>query len=199
MSKESIVTKALQCIDEVYPFDNDTNMDGFPTEAFIDEVVRWVIDVVPPSKLTIRQNLEFETDSVSLDAEGVGKGTIKGDTRLGRLVYFLASGWKIPALGAITEDNILYRQQKNRVLRGNPSRPVVAITGKRRILEWYTAKEEGVPTAHHVPYDVECIPTELVDLAAWKLAETVLLSMSDAQSAATCTAKVNEQLQMLML
>ena len=197
MSKESIVTKALQCIDEVYPFDNDSNMDGFPTEAFIDEVVRWVIDVVPPSKLTNREELGF--DSVSLDAEGVGKGTIEGGTRLGRLVYFLASGWKIPALGAITEDNILYRQQKNRVLRGNPSRPVVAITENRSILEWYTAKEEGEPTAYHVPYDVEFIPTELVDLAAWKLAETVLLSMSDAQSAATCTAKVNEQLQMLML
>lgn len=197
MSKESIVTKALRCIDEVYPFDNDINMDGFPTETFIDEVVRWVIDVVPPSKLTNREELGF--DSVSLDAEGVGKGTIGGGTRLGRLVYFLASGWKIPALGAITEDNILYRQQKNRVLRGNPSRPVVAITENRRILEWYTAKEEGAPTAYHVPYDVENIPPELVDLAAWKLAETVLLSMSDAQSAATCTAKVNEQLQMLML
>lgn len=197
MSKESIVTKALQCIDEVYPFDNDINMDGFPTETFIDEVVRWVIDVVPPSKLTNREELGF--DSVSLDAEGVGKGTIEGGTRLGRLVYFLASGWKIPALGAITEDNILYRQQKNRVLRGNPSRPVVAITDNRRMLEWYTAKEEGEPTAYHVPYDVENIPPELVDLAAWKLAETVLLSMSDAQSAATCTAKVNEQLQMLML
>ena len=87
MSKESIVTKALRCIDEVYPFDNDINMDGFPTETFIDEVVRWVIDVVPPSKLTNREELDF--DSVSLDAEGVGKGIIEGGTRRGRLGFWV--------------------------------------------------------------------------------------------------------------
>lgn len=194
---QDIVAKALKCIDEVYPSEGDINYSGFPTDAFIDEVVRWVIDIVAPSKLTNREELAF--DSMTLDADGVGRGDIDGSTRLGRLVYFRAKGWEIPVVGAITEDNILYRQQKNKVLRGNPSRPVVAIVNNRRQLEWYTAKEEGVDSAYHVPYDIEFIPPELVDLAAWKLAETVLLSMSDAQSAATCTAKVNEHLQMLAL
>ena len=37
------------------------------------------------------------------------------------------------------------------------------------------------------------------DITAWKLAEIVLLSMSDAQSASACTARVNELLEQMVL
>ena len=50
-----------------------------------------------------------------------------------------------------------------------------------------------------MPYAIDYIPTRLEDLASWKLAEIVLMSMSDAQNAAVCTARVNELLQMLQL
>jgi hypothetical protein len=50
-----------------------------------------------------------------------------------------------------------------------------------------------------VGYDVENVPERAEDLCAWKLAEIVLLSMSDMQNAAVCTARVNELLQQLSL
>ena len=43
MSQETIVAKALRCIDEVYPNENTLNEVHFPTDAFIEEMVRWLI------------------------------------------------------------------------------------------------------------------------------------------------------------
>lgn len=198
MSKDTIVAKALRCIDEVYPEDNTLNEGHFPTDTFIDEMVRWVIDAVPTHELSIREDLELYDYNVSTDGRGYG---ILPDN-FGRLVYFNA-GWKRPVFGAITVDDPLYAQQSNKVLRGNPSRPVVAVVYRsgntpKKGLEWYTTDVSDYE-AQHVPYSIDFIPPRLEDLAAWKLAEIVLMSMSDAQAAAVCTAKVNEHIEMLAL
>lgn len=199
MSKETIVAKALKCIDEVYPSENTLNDSYFPTDTFIDEMVRWVIYAVPTHELTLRKDLELTMSSVGADT--IGSGVTPDD--YGRLVYFRAHDWKRPVFGAITEDDPRYIQQSNKVLRGNPSRPIVVEafshgrTPKKKI-EWYTTNEEDYE-GQYVPYSIDFIPPRLEDIAAWKLAEIVLMSMSDAQSASICTAKVNEHLQMLAL
>ena len=41
--RKYIITKALRCIDEVYPDDNDANGPHFPLEEFIDEAGRRVL------------------------------------------------------------------------------------------------------------------------------------------------------------
>lgn len=194
MSKESIVAKALKCIDEIYPSENTLNETFYPTEAFIDEMVRWVIDIAPVHELTER---ETTTGSAStLVTNDVGRDAVPED--FGRLVYFKADGWKRPVFGVITEDDPRYRQQSNKVLRGNPSRPIVAVVEGGKCFEWYTAQNTEY-TCEYVPYAIDYIPTRLEDLAAWKLAEIVLMSMSDVQSASVCTARVNELLEMLGL
>lgn len=195
-----IVEKALKCIDEIYPSENTLNEGYFPTDAFIDEAVRWVIDVVPSHELTIREQLSGIVERVSDD--GVGSGTI--DAEVGRIVYFKAKDWKRPVFGVITENDPLYKQQSNKVLRGNPSRPVVALvfgggeSGTDRKLEWYTVNNIGIQ-AIHVPYSIDSIPSRLYDITAWKLAEIVLMSMHDTQGASICTSKVNEHLEILAL
>ena len=189
-----IVLKALRCIDEIYPSENTLNEGYLPTNAFIDEMVRWVIDIVPSHELTKTTSLSLRDARV--DAEGVGSAKVSD---VGRIVYFKAEHWKRPVFGVITENDPRYIQQRNKVLRGNPSRPVVALVDGRTKLEWYTGDDEDNETAKHVPYSIDYIPENLEDLAAWKLAEIVLMSMSDAQAAAVCTAKVNEHLEMLAL
>lgn len=194
MSKESIVAKALKCIDEIYPSENTLNETFYPTEAFIDEMMRWVIDVVPVHEFTER---ETATGSASTSVTNdVGRDVVPGD--FGRLVYFKADGWKRPVFGVITEDDPRYLQQSNKVLRGNPSRPIVAVVEGGKRFEWYTAQNTEY-TCEYVPYAIDYIPTRLEDLASWKLAEIVLMSMHDTEGASICTSKVNEHLEILAL
>jgi hypothetical protein len=194
MSADSIVAKALKCIDEIYPSENTLNETYLPTDDFLEEMVRWVIDVAPVHELTER---EIATGSASTTASnGVGRDAVPED--FGRLVYFKAEGWKRPVFGVITEDDPRYLQQSNKVLRGNPSRPIVAVVEGGKYFEWYTAQSQEY-TCEYVPYAIDYIPTRLEDVASWKLAEIVLMSMSDAQNAAVCTARVNELLEQMAL
>lgn len=192
MSKESIVAKALTCIDEIYPSENTLNETFYPTEAFIDEMVRWVIDVAPIHEL---EGVEMNFVDISYKDN---VAYIAQTFDWGRVIYVKFSDWARPAT-IINCDDILYRQQMNRVLRGNPARPIVVRT--KDGIEAYTTNASGLSAvdAQHVPYNIENIPTRLEDLASWKLAEIVLMSMSDVQSASVCTARVNELLEMLEL
>lgn len=194
MSAESIKAKALKCIDEVYPSANTLQATCFPVDDFLGEAVRWVIDVVPVHELTIRDS------AVSNSGASIknGVGSDSAPLNFGRLVYFKANGWKRPVFGAITEDDPRYIQQSNKVLRGNPSRPVVAIVNGGTTIEWYTAIDKEYE-CEYVPYDASFIPATLEDITAWKLAEILLMSMSDAQNAAVCTARVNEILEQISL
>jgi hypothetical protein len=88
MSADSIVAKALKCIDEIYPSENTLNETYLPTDDFLEEMVRWVIDVAPVHELTER---EIATGSASTTASnGVGRDAVPED--FGRLVYFKAEG-----------------------------------------------------------------------------------------------------------
>lgn len=196
MSKDTIVAKALKCIDEIYPSENTLNEGYFPTDAFIDEAVRWVIDVVPAHILTIREQItpnggEIEDGVVTWSNSAIGNA---------RIVYFKMNDWARPA-DIIYEYSLIYRQQKNRVLRGTPSRPIAVRMMDGKTIEAYTSNSDTAQdsTVYIVPYDAANIPDRAIDLCAWKLAEVVLLSMNDMQNAPACTARVTELLQQLSL
>lgn len=188
MSKETIVEKALRCIDEI----DGGIVSEFPTEDFLGEAVRWVIDAVPVRHLTTSST----KNTTDLPVED-GKATLTSEID-GRIVYVKPDDWERPVTKVIYVDDILYRQQSNSVLRGNPSRPVVAYDKVKKTLELFTTEKDTV-TVCYVPYDVAYIPSSLEDITAWKLAEIVLLAISDAQAAAVCSARVNEQIEMLAL
>lgn len=186
-----IVEKALKCIDEIYPSENTLNEGYFPTDAFIDEAVRWVIDVAPTHEL---EGVAMGFGDISYKDNVAYMSQISD---WGRVIYVKFSDWVRPAT-IINWDDILYRQQMNKVLRGNPSRPIVVRT--KNGIEAYTTNASGTAVeALHVPYNIENIPTRLEDLASWKLAEIVLMSMHDTQGASICTSKVNEHLEILAL
>lgn len=185
---DKIKGKALNCMDEI----GGGAVSQFPIGDFFGEAVRWVIDAVPVRHLTTSPTQNTEDITVS-----GGKAKLSSDLD-GRIVYVKPDDWDRPVTKVIYVDDILYRQQSNPVLRGNPSRPVVAYDKAKKTLELFTTNKNTV-TVCYVPYDVQYIPTSLEDITAWKLAEIVFLAISDAQSAAVCSARVNEQLEMLAL
>ena len=187
-----IVEKALKCIDEIYPSENTLNEGYFPTDAFIDEAVRWVIDVAPIHEL---EGVAMGFGNISYKDN---VAYLSQNSDWGRVIYVKFSDWARPAT-IINWDDILYRQQMNKVLRGNPSRPIAVRT--KNGIEAYTTNASGTAAveALHVPYSVDSIPSRLYDISAWKLAEIVLMSMHDTQGASICTSKVNEHLEILAL
>lgn len=199
MSVDSIVAKALKCIDEIYPSENTLNETYLPTDAFLEEAVRWVVDNVPCHALGEGEVLTLTETTIS---NGVGTMTLTTKPLDGRIVYFNVADWVRPVLDVIHDTHPRYLQQKNKVLRGNTQRPVVALVEGCSKIEFYTTKksiEDAKIVVRYMPYDSEKLPETLEDITAWKLAEVVLMSMHDTQGAATCTSKVNEHLQQLML
>ena len=185
---DTIKAKAQLCLDETKSGDDSL----FHLGDFLGEAVRWVIDIVPVHHLTISATTNTKDLKITGD-----KALLSSDLD-GRIVYVKASDWDRPVTKVIYADDIIYRQQRNPVLRGNPSRPVVAYDKATKTLELFATTDTKV-TVSYVPYDVDYIPTSLEDITAWKLAEIVLLSINDAQGASICCARVNEQLEMLAL
>lgn len=195
MSAENIKAKALKCIDEIYPSADTLNDTYFPVDDFLGEAVRWAIDILPVHILTIRKEITLNGGKVEDGVVTWVEPTIVD----ARIVYFKMGDWARPA-DIIYEDSLIYRQQKNRVLRGTPSRPIAVRMMDGQTIEAYTSNSDTPQDSTYiVPYDAAYIPDRAIDLCAWKLAEVVLLSMSDMQNASACTARVNELLQQITL
>jgi hypothetical protein len=194
MSAENIKAKALKCIDEIYPSADTLNDTYFPVDDFLGEAVRWAIDILPVHIFTKREQIAFNKVE-----EKSGVLYLTPASEVGRVVYVRCPEWARPA-DIIYEDSPLYRQQKNIALRGTPLRPIVVRMMDGSIEAYTTKADEPRDTkAYHIPYDAEYIPEKAEDICAWKLAEIVLMSMSDAQNAAVCTARVNELLEQIVL
>lgn len=195
MSKSTIISKAMRCVDEVSAGSELPMEEGlFPVDEFLGEAVRWVVDSVPAHKLGEGEELILDSFSIS---NGVGRGILPDD--FARLIYFKASDWKRPVTTPIYDTDPRYMQQGNKVLRGNPSHPVVAICKGGTELEYYTTKVGNSYEAKYMTYSTSYIPAHLEDMISWKLAEVVLLSISDVNAASVCTARINDIMQQLSL
>lgn len=196
--RESIIAKALQCIDEIYPMSNDTYNDAFfPVEKFYEEAIRWAVDNAPSRILGEGTTLP----TIGINKEGMFNDVVVLDISqhsFGRLLRFMLKGWKTKPL-IIYDTDARYAQMANPVLRGKPSHPIVAICDNKTRLEAYsmpaTAEEVKVASATYMPYDAEYFTIDMADIAAWRLAELVFLSISDANSATICASHLQELVQ----
>lgn len=200
MSKTAIVEKALKCIDEIYPSDNTLNGGFYELDTFVNEAARYVIDIVPAYALGSGEKLQAFTPQSLVD--GVVKvTTTEPELSNCRVIYVKVSDWAYPVLNVIRDTHPRYIQQRNRVLRGTPEHPIVALVEGGTTLELYTTDKDKVAVTdidvRYVNYDAEAIPDNLIDITAWKLAEIVLMSMSDTQNATVCSARVAELLQQI--
>ena len=194
MSKSTIISKAMRCVDEVYAgVDTATNEELFTYSSFIMEAVRWVVDMVP------LRHLGYCVDDLVLSeykvSNGVGKGYVGLD--FGRLLHIKAADWKRKVTSLMLDTDPRYAQQSDIVLRGNPARPVAVLCEGGTRIELYTTSSKDSATGQYVPYDADKLPAKLEDITAWKLAEIVLMSINDTASATICAARVNDILNQL--
>jgi hypothetical protein len=185
MSRETIIKKALVCIDEV-----SQGADVYPVDKFVDEAIRYVVDYLPLYRLGEGASLDTSSFSVS---HGVVSMPLPAD--FGRLISFKMEDWKRRA-EIISEESPRYRQMSNKVLQGNPSRPIVAVCRNKGVLEAYTTKmKDATAEGTYMPYDAEMFSSYMEDVAAWKLAEIVLMAISDVNNAQVCGTRVIELMQ----
>lgn len=188
-----IVEKALKCIDEIYPNDNTINNEYFPMDAFYDEAIRWTVDNTPARMLG---------KGIVLPTKGVKKGGRFNDAavldvtslEIGRLLRFSLEGWLTKEV-ILDDTDPRYAQMANATLRGKASHPIVFLCDNKTRIEAYslpaTAEYVTINRAYYVPYNEEYFTPPMIDIAAWKLAELILLSISDNNAAAVCMSHIN--------
>lgn len=163
MFVEDLITAAKVAIDE--------NVSSEPLAALgdldtltLDEIIRSKIE--DAARLVEEGAAHYLLDagkpfgaSVEWESqEGYGAGRVKLPDDFMRLVTFRMSDWYKPVTEAITEEHPLYLQQSSRYagVRGNPERPVVAIThgAAGQVLEFYSCQAGPgvcVRTARYLP------------------------------------------------
>ena len=194
----TILRKALRCVDEVYPDSEAQNLGEFPIAAFAVEAATWVARVVPTHALGKGQDIPLEGFTPNTD----GSGTLPLPSDFLRLVSFRMKGWVRAVNSPIRDTDARYAQQYNKTLRGGEVFPVVALCDGDTKLEYYSSslgKYAQVMDARYfpIPSDDADFPENLWDITAWKIAEMVLSSMNDVSSAQLASAKVTEHLQAL--
>lgn len=194
---QNIQSKALRCIDEVYPEFDPSNDEFFPVTNFLIEAATIVARAVPSRALGSGKELPIE----GLVPHSDGSGTLPLPPDFLRLLTFKMVGWMRPVVTPIYDQDTRYIQQSNRILRGGEANPVVALCDGNTRLEYYSSSlgpYAEIEKAKYFPMPSleESYPEGLIDVTAWKVAELTLSSMADA-SAQIAAQKVNDHISLL--
>lgn len=194
----TILEKALRCVDEVHPDANTANADFYPVSHFLLEAATYIMRVAPIRILGLGKDLPVD----DLTAYEDGSGSMPLPSNFLRLASFRMRGWRRAVNVPIFDDGPRYQQQLNPTLRGGEEFPVVALCDGQSRLEYYSSRlgpYAKVEVAKYFPvpsYDEE-FPTNLVDVVAWKAAELSLSAMNDSNAAQIAAQKVIEHMQAL--
>ncbi len=123
---------------EMIPGDTDTLSQGQIIRSVIADAAKTIEELAPISKLG-------NINKVSAQATwakdyGAYVGQLPLPSNMLRLVNIKVSGWKRPGT-IVSESDDEYLYQQNQYVRGNPQRPIAALThvGGVRVLELYTS------------------------------------------------------------
>ena len=144
-------------------------------------------------------------ESIGWDGQpGYGAGYIHLPDDFLRLVCFQMSDWDYAVTAAITEDSPLYQMQRSRFagVRGNPQKPVVAITSQPigLVLEFfscYSGENAFIKKARYIP--IPRIRNHKIDLCeklkpaiVYYTAYLAALSLGNGDAAAAMLATARE-------
>jgi hypothetical protein len=110
--------------------------------------------------------------------------------------------WKRTVTIAISENDPLYARQSNEFIRGSADKPIVVYRsepGIGKVLEYYSVRDgnhaidRGLYLAACVAEDLD---EELIDPLCWLVAETILNTTSEFETAKAANAKLMEWINM---
>lgn len=191
--REQIRSKAYIYLDEVSPDVDTINVAAFPLEELLDEAGAWVVRTCPLHCLG--SGVEMPQNALRKFADGSGKMPLPHD--FVRLLAFKVAGWEHKVTQPIRDTDDRYKQQANRYLRGNESKPVVVLCDGDKALEYYSSTDgemAEIETARYFPYTVinNNYPLSLYDVTSWKLAELIFAVSNDVAGMQVCQNKIQE-------
>ena len=204
MSREQILKKAYQCIDEVYPDSSSQDITAFNIDTFLDQAAKIIVKIVPPRVLGGGSDMMLDwRGNMKWESLENGVGLIKLPESFQRLISFQMADWAHPVNVALDVDSPRYIQQSNPILRGTPFRPIAFLTNGGEGLEFYTTKlplkDDSIKEFRAFLLDTvdNTYPDKLQDITAWKTAELVLSAMNDVEAAQICQNHTKEILETL--
>ena len=129
MTREDIIKKVKNLIEEITPFDNDE----VASESLIDELLN-DSDTEIRRKLPIHLIRPTILDTSSIVNNGDGTGYINLPDDFLRLHSFKMSEWARSICEAISEANPKYNLQKSTITRGGTIKPVVVIRWEQDVV-----------------------------------------------------------------
>lgn len=197
MIREQTIARALRCIDEIYPEDNEANGPNFPLEEFIDEAGRRTLLTAPLHAIPSVKSLT----ECPLRPSADGSGEIDLPDDFLRLSRLLMDGWKRPVLVAIPEDHPAAARQYHPVTQGGTAKPVALLTHGGKRLRYFSivGRDHRIIEGEYVAYSVldDTYPVRLIEVTAWKLAGLVLGVSNDPNGAQTAEARATELMSLL--
>lgn len=192
-TRDYIRSKAYIYLDEVSPDVDPINVASFPIDELLDEAGAWVVRTCPLHCLGSGESLPL--DKLRKFVDGSGKMPLPHD--FVRLIDFKVASWEHKVTQPIRDTDDRYKQQFNRYLRGNDSKPVVVLCDGDKALEYYSSADgecAEIEYAHYFPYTVinHDYPPVLQNITAWKLAELVFSVSNDVAGMQVCQNKIQE-------
>lgn len=192
-AREQIRAKAYIYLDEVSPDVDTINVAAFPLNELLDEAGAWVVRTCPLHCLGSGEEMPIK--AIRKFADGSGKLPLPHD--FVRLLAFKMDSWEHKVTQPIRDTDDRYKQQSNKYLRGNDSKPIVALCDGDKALEYYSSskgEEAEIETARYFPYTVinNNYPLVLYDVTSWKLAELIFAAANDVSGMQICQNKIQE-------
>lgn len=192
-ARDQIRSKAYIYLDEVSPDVDSINVAAFPLDELLDEAGAWVVRTCPLHCLG--SGTELPIVAIKKREDGSGRMPLPHD--FVRLLSFKVEGWNHKVTAPIRDTDDRYKQQSNKYLRGNDSKPVVVLCDGDKTLEYYSSSkgvEAEIEIARYFPYTVinNNYPLILYNVTAWKLAELIFAAANDVNGMQICQNKIQE-------
>ena len=197
MMREKIIRRALRCIDEIYPYDVEVNVQQFPLAEFADEAARRGLLSAPLHAIPLTRSFA----DAPLRENGDGTGSVELPPDFLRLARFRMQGWRRAVLVPVADDTPAYALQSNPYLRGGVAKPVAALTHGGTRLEYFSVPDDPATIAEalYIPFTSldDTFPERLAEVTAWVLASLVLGVSNDGKGAEAAAARANELMAVL--
>lgn len=209
MTRDAIIALVRAKIDEINS-QNDLSEIGDIFKVIDQNLEDSANDLLRKAPLWLCQAHEVPLAGQQNHDNTTGSGTITLPDDFLRLHSFKMKDWDYTVTDVISEENPLYKFQKNTYLKGRPWRPVVAVVNAypdpidkatiKTVLEYHTTLTIGgeVDKAFYVKRhdlalnNVSTMPDALVEGLAWQAAANFYITTQQPEQAQAALGKLQE-------